>query len=427
MQESARRYLEKQPDSPIFQVKLGTKFEERDLISQTFLDHLPDERRQQFNCRACRKFMREKGILVCVDPITGDLIPLFWDTSDVDLPLMFKDSVDAVVGLLKQNLISAQYVFTPSGDSEVIGVPESGGFRHMHFDFDGYWKKRGSKPHIINGLKPASTVTLVEMLDRILTDNDKETVDHAAYLLLEDKLPYSDNHKGQIRWLKDLYESGKFSVKNDAKRQNLLYYHAAIAFIGCINSLRNGMVSELLAMIRENLTFDDIAQRWSRLADPLAYMRPIAAPKVGNIAAAEKLFAELKLTEQDMRRAFLHPDQIPSSAFLYRSPPQIPAREGIFSNVIPRVKSSTGFKGSGKMNVDDIPASCITFTKFVNEILPTARKVEYKLPAQDWIFFFITGLPGTTPLMQWHTSNNLVSWYTSGWKRKVSEHKLGAG
>ena len=56
-------------------------------------------------------------------------------------------------------------------------------------------------------------------------------------------------------------------------------------------------------MVRIDMDLKEITEKWSRIASPIKYMRPIAASKARNIAAAKELFAELKLTENDMRRA----------------------------------------------------------------------------------------------------------------------------
>ena len=369
--------------------------------------------------------MRGWGTLVHVDSTTGDLIPLFWDPNGGGVPPVYTDSVKTISDLLKKSPISHQHKSTPDG--VMAGVVECGGFTHMHFDFTGYWEKRGETNHVAS-LMPASTSELTVMLDRVLEDNDKETVEHAAYLLLEDKLPYSDKHKGAIRWLQDLYEPDRFSGKDEASRRNLLFYFAARSFIGCINSLRNGMTSELLEMIRCGTDPEEIRATWSSLAGPLTYMRPTAAPKAGNITAAENLLTELKLTENDMRRAFLTIDQIPPSAFLYRSSKPAPiSTSGIFASVIPRGNSYLTGEKVSNTNLDDMSAASITFARFVSEVLPTAQKIEYKLPWEDYFCFFITGLPDTAPLMQWHTPTNLASWYVNISSRNATRYKLAAG
>ena len=209
-------------------------------------------------------------------------------------------------------------------------------------------------------------------------------------------------------------------------RQNLIWHFAGSSFVGCIHSLRSGAVSELLSWIRQEEPIILIQLRWKSLAGPITYMRPTAAPKLGNIFVAEKLFTDLNLTQEDMRRIYLTPDEIPDCAFLYRAPSSRTAAPTIFGNVAPREASIKGSK-VGQSDFDSFPPTAINFTKFARDVLPTARKLEYKLPEDDHIFFFITGRPNSTPLMQWHTPDNLASWYVNARKRPIRKHKLAAG
>jgi hypothetical protein len=62
--------------------------------------------------------------------------------------------------------------------------------------------------------------------------------------------------------------------------------------------------------------------------------------------------------------------------------------------------------------MSNVPPTPISFAKFATTILPNAEKVEYLLPNTANAYFFITGHPGTRPLMQWHNEANLASWYT---------------
>ena len=211
------------------------------------------------------------------------------------------------------------------------------------------------------------------MLERVLDDNTQEAVDRVAHLLLEDKLSYSTKHHGPIRWLQSLYETEKIMEKDGRCRTNLIWHFATGSFVGCIHSLRTGAVGTLLSWVKEKLPFEEIRRKWSALADPLSYMRPVAAPKSSNILVAEKLFAELQLTKDDMRRVFLTPDQIPDPAFLYRAPLPSPQQSGIFSTVTPREKHVRRAE-SELTDIDNIPPTALTFAKFARDVLPTAQK-----------------------------------------------------
>ena len=414
MQDTARTCLHSHPKAPIFKAGLLNDHGQSHELADFFVDRLPEDWKRDFRCHTCLRFLRNWGALVCVGS-TGDLIPLFWKPDD-SIPQQFQGVVEAIASALPESDIKESFDLPANG---LIGVREvTKGFRHMHFDFTG---ARESKRRYLAGHTPASTHELTNMLERVLKDNTQEAVDHAARLLLEDKLPYSDKHKGSIRWLQGLYNDEKIMEKDGIRQRNLIWHFSASSFVGCIHSLRSGAVGELLSWIREGASSHDIERKWKALAGPLVYMRPTAAPKAGNILMAEKLFAELSLTADDMRRAYLTLDQIPDSAFLYRastpSRPTLNVFGGLQRRRAPIAIATT----------NDGARTAITFTRFVKEILPAARKIEFKLPEKDNIYFFLTGLPNSAPLMQWHTPDNLGSWFVNAIKRPVEIFNLAAG
>lgn len=105
----------------------------------------------------------------------------------------------------------------------------------------------------------------------------------------------------------------------------------------------------------------------------------------------------------------------PKTNHLWRKKPEPGLK--LFRSVAP--SSST------KQSID-LPATSISFTKLVTQILPTAARVWIKVPAHRAIFFFITGYEGSKPLMQWHTDTHLVSGYVYNNPRHVVQHGLRA-
>lgn len=76
------------------------------------------------------------------------------------------------------------------------------------------------------------------------------------------------------------------------------------------------MLGCLFECVREGQDFATVKMNWAKKAKSLSYLRPTAAPTVGNIEAAEKVFAKLGYTPYDLERIFLIYDQIHESAML---------------------------------------------------------------------------------------------------------------
>jgi hypothetical protein len=256
-------------------------------------------------------------------------------------------------------------------------------------------------------------------------------VRRTSQLLLEDKLPYADGHKASIRWLLDLKEkkSDALDAANEVAKHNLTHHIAASSFLGCLKQLRSGAVSILLSDVKENKPFQDIERSWNGMTRPLAYMRPTAAPSAGNIAVAEKLFSSLGLTKEDMRREYLTENGIPDSVYIFRDrqcSASTPPKEGIFGHIVPKnapKKSPEQSEIPHKWNID-VPPTSMSFSTFARKVLPNAQKIEYRLPDSIGLYYFITGLPGSKPLMQWHGDTNRVSWYTHNTPVNVATHGL---
>ena len=256
MQDTAQTYLQDHPGAPIFKAGLSTGHGQSCDIADLFVNQLPEDWKRDFRCYPCVRFLQSWGALVCVQPLTGDLIPLFWKLEN-SIPLQFQSSVEVIANALKEGHIRES--FDPP-DDDVIGVAEvTEGFGHMHFRFTGACKI--TCRHLA-GYTPASTSKLVGMLEHVLKDNTREVVDRAAYLLIEDKLPCLNKHKGSIRWLQGLYNTERIMEKDERRRSNLIWYFAASSFMGCIPSLRSGAVSELLSWITKGVSFNNIQRRW---------------------------------------------------------------------------------------------------------------------------------------------------------------------
>lgn len=415
MREHAERLLK--TAGSVFHVDLDDDYH---ILREAFDNGLPTEYHQEFNCSACHRFMKRFGDLAIVDAKTGNLRPLFWN-SDLQNDF-YRKAVKAIENLFEAKKVKK--VFRVTEKTINAGISESGGFCHMNFKFPA-GRMHAAEP---KGFASATSVELAEMLNRVLADNQVSTIHKAADLLLEDKLPYADKHKSAIRWLRNVVEMGQLTkVSDDVKRHNLLHLAAADSFLGCIHQLRNGALSTLLKDIGLELPFGNIKDNWIALADPIAYMRPTAAPSSGNIAAAERLFSELGLSKDDLKRKYLLMKDIPKEVFMWNSPTTPKTPSGIFSDLIPRTKPPQSTTNTTNNDDPSIPPTSLTFASFINRILPTAKCIEYHLPSHPPLHFLITGLPGTNPLMQWHTSTNLASGYVYHQPAAAETHNLQPG
>ena len=358
-------------------------------VEDTFRLHLEDDQeRRSWQCNACHSFMNRFGSLAYVDPTSGVLTPLFWDPEVV--PERYRKSVAAMAQLF----VNARVTATFQPDSLPLGKKQTGEWFHMHYQF--------TKERVERRTEHTNCVEH-EMLKRVLDDNSEEVIHQAAKLLGERRLQHAEKHMGAVRWLENL-KNLLSGVKNKSHRENLIWLSSATAYLGCIGSLRNGATSVLLEALRLDDTWEEVEKKWNNVVDPYNYMRPKALPTEGNVAHAEKVLESLGITKDDLRRAFLCPDQLPDSAYVWRK--QNEEKTGVFGGL--------ATKNSAKVEPLVAPFLEISFAKFVRDVLPNTKQLEIHLDSYLYLFMLITGLPGSKPLMQWHNESNLASWYTYG-------------
>jgi hypothetical protein len=406
--------------SPIFVTELNPR-----KLYDYFLSALPKEMRQQYNCNACRAFMRRYGGLVVIDDDNGELHPLLWDPADPGLDPVFHSAVSALACLFRGQKVTREIKVTENTRMRMGATREKGGFYHMYLTMP---ESRVCNEAPI-GFAVTSTADLAKMLAAVIKNYKLATVRQATQILENDKLPQADNHKAAARWLLDLLEKDKLRMLepnkvNSTARQILGYRYAASAFTRCISQLKNGVLSTLLDGLEADHPWEQIEREWKKMTDPIQYLRPQVAPKAGNVSASERLFKSLGITENDLRRRFLVLNDVPTNCIMWQG--QKSTAHSDSTDKLNGLKLFAHIITKGKHQSQDLPATRITFSKFITTVVPAATRIEYKLATRNSIYFLITGSPETKPLMHWHSksNDNRASWYVYHEPGPVKGHGL---
>lgn len=92
------------------------------------------------------------------------------------------------------------------------------------------------------------------------------------------------------------------------------------------------MIGTLLKDVATGMDFATVSARFASKMHPLKYQRPQAAPRVGNIADAEKIVAQLGIA-RSLERRFARIDEI-DTLWKYRPVPEVPDRVRVFSRLV---------------------------------------------------------------------------------------------
>jgi hypothetical protein len=236
-----------------------------------------------------------------------------------------------------------------------------------------------------------------------------EAVKQAVRGLESGTLYRSEKALGAAQWLYNLHlaleKAGKSYV-----RPNLVWRAVASAPEGFCH-VKTNMIGTLLEDIVAGMDFPTIAERWEKKMDPLKYRRSQAAPTVGAIEAANKIFEKMQSAGSLARRfarlgdltAFWSPSPDPVT------PPPPGSTPGTFNHLLPKTKTVAELQ---------LPDVTMTWSRFQQEVLPSARSMEFLVPggnSESFCALVTAENPEATPILQWDglegSPRNPVSWF----------------
>lgn len=401
---------------------------DRYLIYNTWLEGIPEGDRKVFDCRACRRFLNRYGSL-CIINDDGTLKPLFWSAEDPKLPPYFKQAVANVEKLFVSKSVTDELTISTE-EGRKLGHPGfNPGWVHMSVTLTNVSLRRQ-----VDAMASQDTGTSYLMLSKVIEENTFQVIEQAHHMIHTHELAHATSHEGPITYLRTVVKKISEHGKNDAPRRNLINKYAREAFPGCLSSIRGGAVGCLMKWIGEGVAPWMIRLHWSKMANPLSYMRPTTDPSAGNIENAEEIFAKLGYKPYDIERVYLTLDQVPENGILWS-----PKSAAVPEPVNPPGKSS---KKPGPIFGDLLtdrsekkvqpsapapPTTKISFRKFAERVLPDISSMEIDLEAVSTISFFTTGKENSKPLMSFGSETNTASWYYWGKPLRINQASLCPG
>lgn len=363
-----------------------------DLYS-VFLENIPEEARQHYNCNACRHFVNRFGKLVSINPETGKQTAVMWNGQ---MPEFFRSAVKAIKAQVEKARITGVFV----SDTEALGYAKTGPWTHMAVDLP---KKMVYKGRIDSAdQEAAKKAEDRRILASCLTKYKQEDAEAAVNLLRTGVLYRGDQILPMAEWF---LESMKMA-RGKKTAGNILWYRAATAPSGFCH-IPASMVGALLEDIAEGRSVDSIKERFNEKMNPLQYQRPQAAPAEGNIKRAEEIVGKLGL-EKSLERRYARLDEVQA---IWR-----PSKEkntastgGVFSGVPVKGKQSDVKNGV------EAPETAMTFEKFRRTVLPGAKKIELLVSyhADSYAGLLTAVHPDAPPILKWDREDerNPFSWY----------------
>lgn len=354
-------------------------------LFDAYLSGFPVERRQHYNCHACRRFIERYGNLATIAD-DGSVQSLLW--VDDWIPIFFGKSFAAMSAAVRRAKVTG--VFLSSDNT--WGQPRTGEWTHLS----------GSPPKVFSHPTKTASQAMAEkseeyaMLRRGLAEFSRDAIEQAVRVLKADAVDRSEKTLGIAEWLLKLHD---IDAKGTQKG-NLIWRAVATAPPGWCH-VRSTMISTLLEDIASGLPFETINRKWSEKMHPLQYQRPTVF-KAGNIERAEKIVKEMGL-ERSLNRRFARLDEVVAFWKPRQSEPTAPKAGGVFDHLKPRTVAPAV----------QLPPTTMTWDKFQRTILPNARQLEFQVQFSGPFYGLVTAVDADAPpILQWDGEpRNPVSWY----------------
>ena len=375
-----------------------------------FLENIPEDARQHYNCNACRHFVNRFGGLVQINESTGGQMPVMWGAK---APAFFADAVKAIRDRVKAAKVMGVFVTS----DKRLGIPVTGSWHHMAVDTP---KSMIYTSKLQNALQASAEKTEDH---RMLCDAVKkyriETVKTAVNLLRSDSLYRSEKVLGVAEWFLDVLQA----VEGKRKTYNILWYKAAAAPTGFCH-ISSSMIGTLLDDIEAGYDFDTVSRKFSEKMNPLQYQRPKAAPTAGNVAQAEKIVERLGI-ENSLKRRFARLDELQT----LWTPSAVQNRRRNAGGVFASVETKESIR-KPEISVN-APAVTMSWEKFQRTVLKMARRIEFYVTGNSDNYSAILTAEDLSapPILQWDTEENRIpfSWYVYSGGSTPSKWNLERG
>lgn len=381
------------------------------------------EERQHHNCNACRHFIQLFGGLVVIGE-TGVASSAFWHEA-IDNP--YAKSFAAMRKLVN----SAKVVGVFSSSVPGLGLPKNHDpvhgcdWHHLSADLPAAMVRPKSSTDSDGQYEARKTMDYRTVVAAITEHGFVQDVTtRAVHLLTTAGLYRADKVLPLATFLNNLNLAR--AGAGDSRVRAGLTWLAVSQSGGGFCTPRTGMLGYLCEALIANKHSEEIRAVWESRMSADVYQTARAAPTTGAVKASEDLVAKLGVAPAFARRYASSADIL---EFVW-SPPKAkagPTAPGLFSKV--KTKDAQGAPPPL-----DLPMTVMTWAKFSKTVLPSALKLEARIPADSSRFMALVTAqdPLAPPVLAWDRgpaeNRNPVSWYYSdGMDASIKRKVIAAG
>lgn len=376
-------------------------------LAQVYLDSLPADGRQHYNCNACLLFLNRYGNLVVIDD-NLNLVPLFWDKTGSSQKFF-----DTAVKNLYKKVSSANIknIFKADGEEfmgnrtqkNLLGLPRNIGnltgytWTHFHFILP---------ERIITGLNKESHVYLerFQMLSRITAELKVSTIDEAISLINAGSVYRGAEDLPLLNTMRPVLEK-----LNSVKKNKDNFMWTMIFENDALYHFRGTALYTFLQDLEKLDDVDKAIENYGYKKDPANYGRVKSEVSTTQIKLTKEFLEKAGLVGA-LQRRFAKITDIPAGNFIWTA-------RGL--PVVPQQPLTDGFENIKTKGTKPVPTGStvnsevkMTWAKFNKTILPTAQELSVVIEDPTRFMGITTeAVPNAGNLFMW---NNPFAWYYNG-------------
>lgn len=406
-QENASRLID--GTTPLYMTDVS-----KDELWNCYIGSFPEVYRQEYNCNACRQFLKQYGNIVVLDNYR---IHTLWDVQVGDSA--YQTVFDNLNALVLSRPIRDAFISDTAklGTDSNVQLLESGGVHRWH-----HLSLKLPKGFVITTNSNETLATIrserrahKEVLKRSLDELTISATQTALELIASNSIYRGQEFKELLKVF--LKRQQEYAQLPDAIRDNYCWSIASEAS-GSLSRIRNTAIGTLLIDLSADMDINEAVNRFERVMAPANYKRPLPVFTKRMVEDAERKVAELGLTGSLQRRfATLHDVTVNNLLFVDRS--AISHTASIFQDL----------KQDALINPKKFhKIQPISLDTFINDVLPTVQSLELLVENKhqsNLVSLIAPVNPDAPSLFKW---DNGFSWsYSGAFADSVKEKVKKAG
>ena len=372
----------------------------KDELWQTYLNSFPEENgvRQGFNCNSCRQFIKNYGGIV---KIQNNTLYSIWR---FETDPLYQKAMNNLADLVESSIVNDIFLSKDIklGHEFNYDISNGSSFKWYHFSCNLPTRlKYGGRESISSqqSLYRSNTQVFKRALDTL----SKDSILTALELIASNSLESGAQFKNTLEKFLSLHN--KYHKLSEEKKNNFCWIESRNN--NSIARIYNSAIGTLLKDLNSDLSIEAAVIKFGKVMNPYNYKRPKAIITQRTIANAEKQIQELGLENSLGRRLAVTSDiSINNMLWVNRLTQTLENNTSIFDTL--REELPENPKKYSKVKT-------VPIAKFLNKILPTAKKIELLLEnkhTNNLVSLIAPNNLDTPPITKW---DNGFTWvYTGG-------------